>query len=148
MSVTAFQQLANAMLAALQAAPAVAGGVVSKNRLRPLTALQNSGVVLRFKGATGQEVSLGVIDWQSDFNVECYGRAVAPADPTDAADSLLALVWPRLAALNVESLGAMSVVVNPQIDWEEVEAETPMCCAIFRVQVLHRTNAESLTPRL
>ena len=143
---TVFQQIASAMVASLLAAPALADGMVSKNRLRPLPAGKDAAIVVRFKSTSGQEVSLGMTDWVSDYTVECYGRAVAPADPSDAADNLLAAAWPRLAALDVVSLGAMAVVVNPQIDWEEVEADTPMACAVFRVQVAHRTALNSLAP--
>jgi hypothetical protein len=42
----------------------------------------------------------------------------------------------------------MAIAVNPQIDWEEFEAETPMACAVFKVQVTHRTMVDSLVPAL
>ena len=146
MSTSAFQLIANALKAALLSGTPVAGGAVFKNRLRPLAASQNSAVVIAFKNTTGQEISLNTTDWVSEFEVECYGRAVAPAEPTDVADALLAAVWPRLLAASVTGLAVMQIAANPAIDWEEVEVETPMSCARFRLQVFHRTAVNSLLP--
>lgn len=147
MSSTAFQRITDGLKAALVSGAPVAGGAVFKNRLRALSASQNSAVVLAFKSAAGLEISLGATDWTSEFEVECYGRATAAAaDPTDTADALLAAVWPRLVAASMPGLAVMQIAANPNIIWQDADAETPMSCASFRLVVLHRTASNSLLP--
>ena len=142
---TAFAALQAALLAALTAAPALAGGRISANRLRPIPTGQNTAIVLRMGRSKGSEEVLGALDWQTPFAVECYARAAAGADPQPAVDVLLSDVWARLAALNDATLGA-SISINPEIDWQYDDADTPAVCAVIQITAQHRTARATLQP--
>ena len=116
---TAFKSIVHALISALADSPALAGGRVWPNRLRPLPATAATAVVVRLAGAVG-------------------------ADPADAADALLSEVWKRLAAIDASALGAIAVTVNPAIDWQFDEGETPMACATVHLVVEHRTPVAEL----
>lgn len=143
---TAFQSIADALVAALLAGPALAGGRVYANRLRPLPAGQASAIVVRMEQSAARETVLGAHDWDSQFVVECCARGATGADPAAAVDALLADAWARLAGINASALGAMSVALNPQIEWQYDEADTPVVCAAVRLLVQHRTPVATLNP--
>ena len=147
MSGTAHLAIASAVVAALTAAPALAGGRVTLNKLRPVAAGDGTAIVVRLGRSVGQEQSLGVIDWTTTLDVECHARASAGAEPAAAVDVLLADAWARLADLNATSLGAMAVQIGSDIDWQFDDMDTPVASATVRLQVLHRTAATSLTAR-
>lgn len=140
---TVFADLLTRVKTALAQAPALAGGFVSVNRLRPIPAGQSTAIVLRLPRAQGLETVLGTLDWTSTLVVECYARADSPTDPLTLADQLLGQVWGRLVAMPYEDLGA-DVALNPQIDWQFDDGETNMACAIFSLSVQHRTSTTSL----
>lgn len=141
---SAFKSLTDALVAACLQTPALAGGRIWANRLRPVSTLQTTAVVVRLVQTRSAENMLGMLDWQTQFAVECYGRGTTGADPADAVDALLLDVWSRLASVNAASLGAMAVVINPAIEWQFDEAETPMACAIVSLLVQHRTPVAAL----
>ncbi len=140
---TAFLAIQSALLAALSAAPALAGGRISANRLRPIAANQVTALVVRLDASEGTEYTLGTVNWQSAYTVECYARAAAGADPSGAVDDLLASTWARLSALSFETLGA-SVSLNPRIDWQYDADETSVVCAVIRLTAQHQTTTASL----
>jgi hypothetical protein len=142
---TAFATLQAALLAALTAAPALAGGRISANRLRPIPTGQSTAIVLRLDQAEAQEQVLGALDWQTAFVVECYARAAAGVDPQPAVDSLLNDVWQRLAAREAASLGA-SITISPKVDWQYDDADTPVVCAVIHLVAQHRTALTTLQP--
>lgn len=142
---TAFTAIQAALLAALQAAPALAGGRISVNRLRPIPAGQDSAIVIRLDQANGTEMVLGLVDWQTAFAVECYARAAAGSDASVAVDALLGDTWARLAALDFTDLGA-AIALDPQIDWQYDDADTPVVCAVIRIKAQHRTQLATLQP--
>ena len=141
---TAFKSIVHALVAALADSPALAGGRVWPNRLRPLPATAATAVVVRLAGSGGAEAVLGALDWATRLAIECYARGAAGADPADAADALLSEVWKRLAAIDAAALGAMAITVNPAIDWQFDEGETPMACATVHLVVEHRTSVAEL----
>lgn len=143
---SAFTVILASLSAALRAAPALAGGNISTNRLRPIPAGQTSAIVLRLAQAQGLEFVLGSLDWKSAIVVECYARVASGSDPVDAVDALLGDVWQRLAAINFNSLGA-DITINPQIDWQYDDGETPMVCAAIQLTVQHRTSTANLQPQ-
>ena len=147
MSTTAHMAIASAVVSALAAAPALAGGRVSLNKLRPVAAGDGTAIVVRQGRSIGQEQSLGVIDWTTDLTVECHARAAAGAEPAAAVDTLLFDAWARLAALDAASLGAMAVQIGSDIDWQFDDLDPPVAAAVIRLQVVHRTAATSLTAR-
>jgi len=142
---TAFLDIANAIKAELLVATALAGGRIYKNRLRPLAVGHDSAVVVRLEGSVAQEDVLGKNDWVTTFIIECYGRGTTGNDPAEAADTLLAAVWARLAALSVSAYEAQSLTLNPEIRWEYEDAETPLVAASFKLEVQHRTPYATLT---
>lgn len=143
---SAFADILAAIVARLQAAPAVAGGAVMTNRLRPLAAGVTSAVVVRLESSQATESSFDTSDWTTTFLVECYGKAAsASADPDAAVDLLLAEVYGRLAVLSLDGLGVAQVAVQPAIDWQRDEDGNAMVCAVLRLNVIHRTHVNSLT---
>jgi hypothetical protein len=59
-------------------------------------------------------------------------------------DTLLLDAWARLAALDFTALDAV-ISINPQIDWQYDDAETPVVCAVMRLTAQHRTPLSALT---
>jgi hypothetical protein len=145
---TVFQSLTAAIVASLERSPALADGRVWANRLRPIPENKATAVVVRLEQSDAVENVIGMLDWQTRFAVECYGRGVVGADPAGGVDDLMASVWARLAAFPVSDLGAMALTVNPSIDWQYDDADTPMACAVIRVSVTHRTAMTGLAPLL
>lgn len=141
---TAFLSIAQAIAAALTSAPALAGVPVFQNRLKPLPESQARAVVLRTERSAGQEVVLGMLEWQTDYAVECYGRGATGADPAAAVDDLVQTVWARLATIDLSAWQVMASTLNPDIGWDYGDAETPFACAILRLQIIHRTPSASL----
>ena len=141
---TAFSSIQAALLAALSAPTALAGGRIYANRLRPIDANSSTAIVVRLEQASGTEMILGTVDWQSSYTVECYARAATGADPAAAVDALLADVWTRLSALDFATLGA-NVALDPRIDWQYDELESPLACAVLRLSAQHRTTTSALT---
>ena len=143
---TAFASLQAALLAALSSAPALAGGNIGSNRLRPIPTGQSTALVLRLDASEGTERVLGCVDWQTAFTVECYARgATSAADLVAAVDTLLADTWAGLASLSFQALGD-DLIVDPRIDWQFDDGETPMVCAVIRLSAAHRTASSTLTP--
>lgn len=144
-SPTAFVSIQSALIAALGTAPALAGGRIYANRLRPIAAGQNTAIVVRLDVADGVEQVIGSIDWQTPYLVECYARVATGADPAAAGDALLSDTWARLAALDFTALNA-SITVNPKIDWQFDDAETPVVCVVIHLTAQHRTALVTLQP--
>lgn len=141
---TAFSGIQAAIIAALSAATALAGGRITANRLRPIAAGNNTAIVVRLDSSAGTEFVIGYTDWRTEFAVECYARASAGADPAAAVDALLFDAWGRLAVLDFETLGA-SISLEPKIDWQYDDLDSPTVCAAIRVTAQHRTASASLT---
>ena len=141
---SAFIGLQNSLVAALVAAPALAGGRIYANRLRPVSAGSTTAVVVRLDKAEGVQMLLGVVDWTSTYIVECYARAPGNGEPAAAIDQLLSDVWARLCALNANALGAIDITIAPRIDWQYDDGDTPLVCAVIQLSVQHRTPSDSL----
>ena len=141
---TAFATLQAALIAALGADVALAGGRIYVNRLRPIAANQASAIVVRLDQASGTEMVIGTVSWSTSYTVECYARAASGADPMAAVDDLLADAWARLAALDFTALDA-TLSISPQIDWQYDDAETPVACAVLRLTAQHNTSTNNLT---
>ncbi len=141
---SAFFGIQSALIAALQSGAALAGGRIYANRLRPIAAGQTSAIVVRLDQAQGTEQVIGTIFWVSTYAVECYVRAASGADPAAAVDALLMDAWARLAALDAAALNA-AITINPLIDWQYDDAETPVACAVMHITVQHSTSTADLT---
>lgn len=142
---TTFAATHAAILAGLSSAPALASGNIRSNRMRPIPAAQNSALVLRIKPADGAEVVLGQYGWVGGWAVECYYRGASfEEDLVAGVDPLLAATWERLAALNLSTIG-VDLSVNPTIDWQFDDGETPMVCAVIGLTASHTTATTTLT---
>lgn len=139
---SAFLQIQAGLLAALSAAPSL--GQVQVNRYRAIADGVNASLVLRLNQSAGSEGVLGTLDWQSQFSIECYARAVSGADPAATVDPLLLDVYARLAAIDPATIGAQEITFTPQIDWQYDDAATPVVCAIVQLAVRHSTSTASL----
>ena len=146
MSATAFCAIQGALVAALTQAPALAEGRVYVNRLRPIGAAIPSAIVVRLDQASAAGDVIGTLDWVTSYTVECYARAVSGADPAESVDALLSAVWARLSALTPPGLGVAAITLQPTIDWQYDDAETPVACALIRISVQHRTVFADLAP--
>lgn len=145
---TAFQAIQAGIVAALSAAPPLAGGNVQANQLRPIPSAQGSALVVRLSQAGGQQGVIGVLDWITVYNVECYVRSVSGVDPGLAVDALLGDAWSRLAAIDAAAIGASEVTLRPQIDWQFDDPGAPMVCAVLQLAVSHATTEATLQPRV
>lgn len=141
---TAFASIRAAIKAALSGAPALAGGRIYPNRLRPIAAGVSTAIVVRQAPANGTEMIIGSVDWTTYYVIECHARGAPGTDPADAVDGLLADVWSRLSVLPFETLGA-NVALDPSIDWQFDDADTTLACAVLRLTAQHRTTTPQLT---
>lgn len=145
---TAQLQIQQTLVAALQSAPAVAGGRVYTNPVREVPATAPSAVAISLQRSTGQSPSLGVTDWRTTYQVDCMTRtASASSEPAAAIDTLLADVYQRLAALGATAgLGLMDLAVEPAIAWDYADGATPITTATVFVTATHRTATSNLEP--
>lgn len=141
---SAFLQIQNGIAAALSSAPALAGGNLQLNSLRPIAEGVNTALVVRLGNTAGNEETLGTNYWLTNYTVECYARVATGVDPASGADALLLAVWGRIAALDPSSVGASEITLSPQIDWQYDDSATPLVCAVVRLSVAHRTSYNSL----
>jgi hypothetical protein len=141
---TAFSSILVAVVGALSAAPALADGRVYANRLQPLPAGRSSAVVVRLEQSSSREAVMGALDWTTRMAVECYVRGQVGSDPSGAVDALLQDVWARVRTLEAGQLGVMAIEVDSTVDRQFDELETPLACAVIRLQVLHRTPVNTL----
>lgn len=139
-----FLQIQAGIAAALTGAAALAGNAVQLNTLRPIPEGVNTALVVRLGSTSANEFVLGSMDWSTSYTLECYARVTAGSDPASGADALLVDVWSRLSALDPASIGAISLTLIPQIDWQYDDGATPMVCAVLKLSVDHRANIEAL----
>lgn len=142
---TAFESITDSLVAALVASPALADGRVWPNRLRPIPHGDNTAIVVRIVQSPGQEDVIGMLDWNSQFAIEVYGRSASGEDPAKVVGSLLQAVWARFCTIDPAALNAMALNLNPSIQWQFDELETPLACATLHLNIMHRTLANSLS---
>lgn len=139
-----FLSIQTGIAAALTGATALAGAAVQLNTLRPIAEGVNTALVVRLGRTTGNEYVIGSLEWSTSYTVECYARVAAGGDPAAGADDLLVDVWSRLSALDPASIGALALVLNPEIDWQYDDSATPMVCAVFKLQVEHAASLQTI----
>lgn len=145
MSDSAFAALQASLVAALQAAMPP-GVVVHANRVRPVARESARNILVRrvvTREAPGG--SIGCTDWITSFSVMCMAKPTASEpDPDTAADELLQLVWGAIKGLSLPD--AIDITAEPAIDWDFDASETTSVGADLRLNVLHRTQANTLQP--
>ena len=144
---SAHLSIQSAIVAALLSAPALAGGNVQANTLRPVAGSKAAALVVRMlqSRANTPQVLGGPYDWITTFQVECLARGAAGSTESAAAvDSLLDAAWQRLATLNPAGLGVVDVRMQPAIDWQMDGEDQPLVAAVISLQVKHRTTTTTL----
>lgn len=132
--------LVTAVVAALQAAPAVAPRV-ERVRLRALPANAATAVVVRPLASEVLDAELPTgypYAWTTQVAVECYARAPQGTPPDVAVDALLSAVYARLMA--DATLGGAATVLQPQaITFDfDVDGEN-VVCATLQINARQRT---------
>lgn len=147
---TAFLTVAQAVRDVLLTAPALANGHVSLPLRRPVPPEWASAIEVRI-GATDGETSFagraGPTRFTSTLVLEIYARGTDATTADDALDALLGAVHERLhthtwdPALRILQLG-----LNPRIDWDWQQGDTPHAHASYQTTVLHDTTGADLSP--
>ncbi len=142
---TAFLQLSQAVVAALSAAPALAGGRVRGGRRVPVPQGWPNAIDVHIERSVGSNATLdGRINrWETLIGVDVYARAMPGQDAETAVDELLASVFARLAAANPPA-GAGRWQVEPQITWDVAEADQSLVVASLALRIPHFTGPASL----
>lgn len=145
MSASAFAAVQTELVSALQAA-LPAGVQVHANRVRPVPRETGRSVLVRrIESREVETGTLGCTDWLTTFSVQAMAKAgTAGADPDALADDLLQTVWQALVGLALPD--AIDTRTEPGIDWDFDATEVQSASAQLRFSVLHRTQANTLTP--
>jgi hypothetical protein len=142
--VTAFLTITDAVLAALQTAPALAGGRVYRGRHFTMQAADSSAIEISTVGhqATGGGMDGSTLQWQTTLAVLIKARAAAGVDAEAALDPLIADVWARLSGITPPT-GAQRITLDPaiQIDFEETERTVATAALALRVNHITTTSA-------
>jgi hypothetical protein len=142
---TAHIAVRSAVVAALQAAPALAGGRIYVGRRRTLSRSDASALIVRLAGSDSNPGAVrgAPVDWRTGVVVEAYARS-ATGDPEQAAWDLHAQVFDRLQADSTLA-GAVDDVATPTFGEADREDEDDSLAALTAVyQILHRTTANTL----
>lgn len=143
---SAFQLVAAACVAALKAAPALAGGNVKANPVRPWPREVAQCVSVRLVGASRVSGDSCGDHWQLTLEAECEARGDTGADPADAVDALLSAVSARLAAANLSAAGVIQRELDSAVAWQFDATDTPLAQASYRFSLLVHTAPDALTP--
>lgn len=140
---TAFAGLVDGIASALQAAhPAL---VVHRNRVRAIERAEASGLAVRLVSSRREvDAPLGAQDWLTTLEVEAFARGTTGQDPATTVDALLGTAWVAVLGAPLALPGVTDVDSDPALDWDFAAADTPLASATFRLQVRHRTQANSL----
>lgn len=131
-----------AIVAALQAAPAVAPQV-ARVRLRPLGAATTTAVVVRPQSAeVVARTMAGPKSWTCRIAVECYAKTTTATAPDAAVDALLASAYARLMA-DATLAGSVARIEPEAIAYDfDVDGESTACATIvFSVTQFSPPNA-------
>lgn len=144
---TQHSMIASAVVAALKAAPAVAGGHVFRGRARPIGVGQPAGAVVRLarSASTESDVMGGRTTWKTLIAVECYGRGTAEV-PDAGADAVVEAVFDRLAT--VPTLGGLAMDVAPfegsTLEWDSDDMDTSQAAITAHFVITHQTTERVL----
>lgn len=147
MSNSAHMAVRDAIVTALLAAPALAGGRVVGNRHRPMAAQHVNQILVYLETSEadfGPGKTIGTTDWHTRIRVECLSRATASISADDGADALAVDVLNRVMA--DPSLGGKAIDTTPQaLGWSEDESDTPLAAAQLLFSVWHSTPDASIS---
>lgn len=141
---TAVAAVVSAMVATLQAAPAVSPQV-HRARLRPMAAEWATAVVVRPLSVVFEPFAIRQAPFNLDTQiaVECYARANAGTSGDDAVDVLMQAVYARL--MSDTTLGGLVGDLRPdRLDFDMDADGDNTACATFTFTVLHSAGNNTL----
>jgi hypothetical protein len=143
--VNAHDQVIDAILAALQAEPAIAAGNVFEEELRRKPETMDEYVVVRFAGSSPRRVAIrgAPVDWTSLVTIESHARRDQRTPAGRASRRLAAQVYARLMTDPTLS-GVVLAIEEPRLDTDSEQLDTELGCVIAQYPVLHRTQARTL----
>ena len=142
----AHDRVMGAFLGAFKAAPELAGGMIFPHKLRKLPEDAPEAIVVRFGASSPNRATVysAPVDWETRIVVECHVRA-DDFDEQDgsASGALHGKVFERLMA--DPSLGGIAFdVLEPDLDYQNLEGDSELGCMVAQYIVRHRTSARSL----
>lgn len=142
---TAFLALTDALKAALQAAPALAGVPVVRGRAVPFAAGVDRGIALNIKAsrATQLDINGDSMQWDTTVAIALFQRAAVNSDAEAAIDPLLASVWATVVGLTPPA-GVYGMTLDPSIQWDVEEADQIVVSATMALRISHYTTGAAL----
>lgn len=141
---TAVAAVVSAMVATLQAAPAVSPQV-HRARLRPMAADWATAVVVRPLSVAFDPFAIQHAPFNLDTQiaVECYARASAGTSGDAAVDALMQAVYARL--MSDTTIGGLVGDLRPdRLDFDLDADGDNTACATFTFTVLHSAGNKTL----
>jgi hypothetical protein len=133
----------DAIIAALLASPALAGGRVVGNRRRPMAAQDPSQIYVYLEESIASRETIGTIDWRTRIRIECVARTVSGTSAEDASDALAVAAYARIMAS--PALGGAALDTEAQaIAWTEDEADTTLSACQQLFTVWHQTPDQTI----
>jgi metal-dependent amidase/aminoacylase/carboxypeptidase family protein len=143
---TAFQSIAQAYKAALEAAPALTGVAVRANPTSLVERDASSGIAVRTGSSRVFDSSPCADAWETEYTFDITGRASHGSDPALAVDALLAAVYAVLSTLDLSAMSVQDVMgVEPSIERDYDASDTPQAGAALRITTRHFTERFGLT---
>lgn len=143
---TAFASVQNAIVTALKASPAIAGGRVVAGRGRPMPDEHTSDIAVSIETIEGVDIALSGApqSWRVIYGVEIRARRNS-LDPVVAAgaDAVLELVYARMKT-TAPPAGVLGWMMQPRIQTQVDEADSQIDSVVLAVDVLMRTRATAL----
>lgn len=139
MSITAFARITGAIVALLEAEPALSQQIF-RARDRQLAEEFPDAINVQFDGAMPSAGAMhgAPVDWDSKFTIECYARTTTTSADL-AVDPLLMQVYQRIAA--DPTLGDVVTYIGEPMIEAEYNAEQQRTGWIrMTYPVMHRTN--------
>jgi hypothetical protein len=142
---TAFLAITDAVLSCLQAAPALAGGRVTRGRATAVSATSQTAIAVNAARSRAEPLSMdgSALQWETTVVVTLFGRAAAGSDAEAAIDPLLVSTWDRLQSLTAPP-GVVDVALDPSITWDVDEADQTVVTASLALRITHITTASAL----
>lgn len=150
MSVTAFETIRQALIAALAASPVLGPSMVTSGAKRQATNDMRKQVDVQLADAAGSYLLAGAgapCEWQTDLVIQVKVRNAAGDEPDADLDALVQAVSEQLATLTPAALGATSIDLTPRWRWRLQEGTPPYAVAQRLVRVTHETVGAALAPR-
>ena len=144
MAATAHMAVRDALIAALLAATALAGGRVVGNRRRPMSSEHASQIYVYLEESVASRDVIGTTDWRTRIRVECVARTASSVSADDAADALAQDVYARVLADT--TLGGKAIDTTAQaMAWTEDEQDTQLSACQLLFSVWHAAPDTSIS---